>query len=307
MSKVSRHPLGFREIQPRPTKEELAAYYERQYFQQARGSYELTYGPAERSWIEAKGRVRVTVVERALASALTPSGSCRRAVLDVGCGEGFGLEAFRVAGWTIRGLDHSVAGVRAQNPHLEPFLVAGDIVDSIGAELAFGRRYDCITLINVLEHVLDPVGLMESLHGLLLPGGVFVVTVPNDFSELQTLARAEGHTNREYWVAPPDHLQYFNRDSLRSTSAATGWAVVDMLGDFPIEWMLFHPGSNYLTNPSAGKPAHRARYTLELGALAGDPTDAIMFQRGLAAVGMCRNITAVLVPQEQAGARRAAE
>ena len=302
MSQVVLHPLGYWEIQPRPSKEELAAYYSRQYFQQAKGSYELVYGAKERAWIEAKSRLRVAVVEDHLGGGSTIDNP--RSILDVGCGEGFGLDAFQRAGWRIRGLDHSVAGVRAQNPHVEPFLLAGDVGDQMAAELASGSRYDCITLINVLEHVLDPVGLLASAHDLLQPHGVFVVTVPNDFSELQALARAEGFAGRDYWVAPPDHLQYFDRRSLGRIAEATDWAVADLLGDFPIEWFLFHSGSNYMADPGLGKAAHRARFMLELEALRGSMRDAAAFQRGLAAVGMCRNITAILISKGNIGASR---
>jgi 2-polyprenyl-3-methyl-5-hydroxy-6-metoxy-1,4-benzoquinol methylase len=302
MSQVGPHALGYWEIQPRPSKEELAAYYSHQYFQQAKGSYELVYGDKERAWIEAKSRLRVAIVEGHLGGGLTIGKP--RAVLDIGCGEGFGLDAFQRAGWRIRGLDHSVAGVRAQNPHVEPFLAAGDVGDLMAAELASGNRYECITLINVLEHVLDPVSLLASAHDLLQPEGIFVVTVPNDFSELQALARAEGCANRDYWVAPPDHLQYFDRCSLGRIAEATGWVVADLLGDFPIEWFLFHPGSNYMTDPALGKGAHRARISLELQALSGTAQDAASFQRGLAAVGMCRNITAILVSKDTIRASR---
>jgi len=292
MSHTAHHALGFREIRPRPSADELRAYYAQQYFQQARGSYELHYSETELAWIRSRSRVRVDAVVDAWRGLPDPTSP--RRLLDVGCGEGFGMQAFRDRGWDVRGLDFSVAGIRAQNPRLEPFLIAGDVQESITAEVAASNRYDCVTLINVLEHVLDPITLMESIHELLLPHGVLVVTVPNDFSLLQALALSEGHVEREYWVAPPDHLQYFDSDALASISDATGWRVIDLLGDFPIEWFLFHPGSNYSRLPAVGKLAHMARCAIEAQALSGKVSDALKFQRGLAAAGMCRNITALL-------------
>jgi SAM-dependent methyltransferase len=211
----------------------------------------------------------------------------------VGCGEGFGLATFKAAGWRVRGIDFSIAGVRSQNPQMEPSVEVGDISAILEADCRRGFMHDCVLLLNVLEHVLEPIELLRRLLGIVRPGGVMLVTVPNDFSELQVAARSSGRATSDYWVAPPDHLQYFDRDSLRRTCESAGWIFEDVLADFPIDWFLFHPGSNYAMDRAAGKPAHHARIGIETLIYRHDTDSVAAFQRGLAAVGMGRDLTGI--------------
>ncbi len=56
-------------------------------------------------------------------------------------------------------------------------------------------RFDVVHLNNVLEHVPDPDRILIGLaHGLLEPGGVICVNVPNDFSPLQIAGARRGWT-----------------------------------------------------------------------------------------------------------------
>jgi hypothetical protein len=72
-----------------------------------------------------------------------------------------------------------------------------------------------------------------------------------------------------------------------------GFEVVDGLASFPIDWFLHHPGSNYVADPTAGKPAHRARMVLDqLLARNGLPA-FLNFGRALFACGAGRSITVI--------------
>ena len=48
---------------------------------------------------------------------------------------------------------------------------------------------------------------------LLSPGGIICIQVPNDFNQLQLLALKKV-TKKEWWVAIPDHINYFDFQSL---------------------------------------------------------------------------------------------
>ncbi len=85
----------------------------------------------------------------------------------------------------MEGLNYSLAGVSAMNPHCAGFFTVGDVNSLLEARVQSSLRYDAVWLTNVLEHVLDPPALLHRLRGLLIPGGFAVVTVPNDFSALQ--------------------------------------------------------------------------------------------------------------------------
>ncbi len=289
---LRRHSLGFWEVIDKPSAAQLREYYSKKYYQESRGSYESSYTPAELKYFRAKIRQRAAVVARAVPRL----GS----LLDVGCGEGFALAYFRERGWKVKGLDYSSAGLEANNPGCRDALVVGDVFELLQAETASGDRYDVIWLQNVLEHVLDPVALLESLRGLVADGGVLVATVPNDFSALQRNALDEKLIESPFWVALPDHLSYFSRESLLNIGSATGWSCDEVLADFPVDWFLYHQGSNYVRDKSVGKRAHLARVDLENLIGTAPLEDVVAFYAALAKIGMGRDLTAFYRPAARA-------
>lgn len=289
---VARTPLGYWRVKTPPTADELKAYYAEKYYQKGLGSYELNYSEAELAHIRAKIELRWhSVVQRV-------PGPGR--LLDVGCGEGFVLAHGHAKGWQVKGLDFSVAGLEAQNPACAPFLETGDLFELLERACATGVQYDVIWLQNVLEHVIDPKALMQTLHRLIHPEGVLVVTVPNDFSRLQHAALSGGQIDRAFWVALPDHLSYFTAPSLQTLGQATGWECPQILGDFPVDWFLLNDAANYIADPGKGKAAHHARVTLENLILDTSPDDATAFFEGLARIGMGRDLTALFTPTPHA-------
>jgi SAM-dependent methyltransferase len=183
--------------------------------------------------------------------------------LDVGCGEGYVLSHFKNCGWNIKGLDFSTHGVRTKNPDVEPFITQGDVYESIKKLTSEGLQFQVVFLGNILEHVLDPVGLVDSLYALLEKEGLLCITVPNDFSNLQNFLTESGQIATPYWLAYPDHLNYFNLETLSSLLNERKLPVVDHFADFPIEWFLVNPNSNYALDKSKGKNAHNSRVILD--------------------------------------------
>jgi 2-polyprenyl-3-methyl-5-hydroxy-6-metoxy-1,4-benzoquinol methylase len=285
-SQLIKHPLGFLTVANKPSAEELGKYYAEKYFQQAHGSYELNYGEDEKNYFRAKLAQRYSVIQQ-----LVPNG---RKMLDVGCGEGFALAYFRQQGWQVRGLDFSSAGVEAQNPSCIDALETGDVFALLDQENKESRTYDVIILQNVLEHVIDPVDLLGSLKSVVSRGGVLVVTVPNDFSGIQKEALSSGHIDNEFWVALPDHLSYFDHASLPAAAEHAGWKCRELLADFPIDWFLFHEGSNYVNERHLGKAAHIARVQLENLIHRCSLPDVVAYWAAAARLGIGRGITAFL-------------
>lgn len=293
--RLRRHPLGFLEVVDRPTPDELSDYYAKQYYQTEQSGYRHSYSPLERSVIEQR------VVHRSehahgLRGDRTPA-----RLLDVGCGEGFVLAGLKAQGWAVEGIDFSGAGIDSFHPELRDCVETGDVFALLQQRIDAAQQYQMVWLGNVLEHVLDPVGLMRSLARVVTPDGLLVVTVPNDGSAFQESLLEDGHLPERFWIAPPDHLSYFTADSLRAIAQATGWECRDILADFPIDWYLAHPGSNYVRDRSQGSHAHQARLRLEHTIGRNGPDAANALYRSLAAVGLGRNITAFLSPTDPEG------
>lgn len=287
---LRQHTLGYWEVIDKPTEAELSEYYAQKYYQQLKGSHQREYSPEELNFYQAKVEQKLAMVD-----ALVPNVE-DKTFLDVGCGEGFELAYFQKQNWKVKGIDFSSDGMQKQNPDCLCYLDTGNIYELLDKEISSGKQYEVVWLQNVLEHVIDPQALLKQLKPLVKQGGCAVITVPNDFSELQKTAIDNDKISRPFWVALPDHLSYFDGPSLRAIAESTGWEALSLTGDFPIDWFLMNDSSNYIENPQNGKAAHHARVALENLIHQQPINDVITFFESLAAVGMGRNITIYLTP-----------
>jgi 2-polyprenyl-3-methyl-5-hydroxy-6-metoxy-1,4-benzoquinol methylase len=279
---------GYVRIDPLPSATELAEYYASDYYQNPHGTYSSTYTSQE---LQHK-RIRNEFLFHVFTTGIIFNEASK--FLDVGCGEGFLLSTFAEKGWDTLGLDFSAFGIGKFNPHLTGRLIVGDIYDSLDSLISQNKKFDCINLGNVLEHVLNPISLLTNLKKLMHDSSVLAITVPNDFSRLQVYLHESKTIEKQYWIAVPDHLNYFSYKSLRETAAQAGLDSVDVLADFPIEWFLANENSNYSINPTAGKAAHFARVTLDsLITSEYEFGDVKNFWSAMARVGQGRVITLV--------------
>ena len=118
--------------------------------------------------------------------------STRRRLLDVGAHAGRFMHLAQARGWSVEGIE--------LNPRTAAYAEArtGRSVHRVNAQtLALdGRRYDAVVLTDVLEHVPEPRRLLSALAGLLDPGGVVAVKVPNgsaQWTKERWLARFTTH------------------------------------------------------------------------------------------------------------------
>lgn len=290
--RLRRHPLGFLQVAHPPSAEELRNYYREKYYQQERGNYRRSYPPEERTYLELKLAQRAHQVE-VLRDSMPGK------FLDVGSGEGFAMAWFKARGWSVTGFDHSTAGVAAMHPDLLAHVRCGDVFALLDEQIAERARYELVWLSNVLEHVLDPVALLGSLRHLVAPDGVLVLTVPNDGSPLHESLLLHGEIPDRFWISIPDHLSYFDYDSLGRIAEATGWRCRAIVADFPIDLYLLHPSSNYVRNRAQGAAAHWARIRTEL--LLGERGHAAVNElyTAMAKTGLGRQLTAYLTAPEE--------
>jgi 2-polyprenyl-3-methyl-5-hydroxy-6-metoxy-1,4-benzoquinol methylase len=287
-TRLRRHPLGFLEATDRPDAAELAEYYAQQYYQRENGAYSQSYSESELAAVRRRTRLYASRV-----SALR-GGDAAGTLLDIGCGEGFVLAEYLRRGWSIRGIDYSRAGVAAIHPELTDYVDQGDIYDLLREGINGDKRYDLLWLGHALEHVLDPIGLLQQIRRLATEDSILVVTVPNDGSAYHSALEEAGAVEEGFFVALPDHLSYFTAESLRRCAEATGWQMSDLLADFPIDLFLAHEGSNYRKDSTRGPAAHQARLLIEeVVSRSGEPASGD-FYAALAAVGLGRNVTAFL-------------
>ena len=100
-------------------------------------------------------------------------------VLDVGCGDGLLLVELAKKGVTDAfGIDMSETGIaKAKQKGLHVALV--DISDLRNISDLHGKKFDSITILEVLEHVFDPLSILQSAKDFLSENGSLYMSTPN--------------------------------------------------------------------------------------------------------------------------------
>jgi len=279
---LKRNAFGYLEAAPKPSLAELAAYYSDKYFNNdaAENCYQAAYTDEE--------LLHKQIDAAECAHFSTPA---HESLLDIGCGEGFFLKFFSSRGFTVRGLDFTTDGVRRFFPELLDRLVDGDLYSLIDSEIASGRKYDVVTCNNVLEHVIDPEKLAVSIRGLLRPGGICRLQVPNDDTFMNRDIVRREMAAKEFFKATPDHLSYFNFDTFTALAKRSGFTVVAALGSFPIGFYLYNTDSNYRLDRSKGKKCHYARVAIDCMLYRESIEKLVAFREGCGAVGLGNDVT----------------
>ena len=280
------NPLGYYEAMPKPSVDELSRHYKEKYYQQAQGTYSPDYLPEERQYFHNAAKV---------ARATSLRYGVDASILDLGCGEGFFSKAFHSVGWRVECCDFSNFGITKHNSELLPFFSAGDIYQSIEKYKAAGQEFGVVNLQNVLEHVIDPVGLLQDIKPLFSGTSALRVKIPNDYSDFQLALVSRGDTTNT-WFSPPEHLSFFNRQGLSNLLEHCGYEIVSLQADFPIELFLANPHSNYWRDRDLGKGAHLARVFCENYLIETDINAYIDYSEAGAKLGFGRCLTAYAKP-----------
>lgn len=204
-------------VNPQPTAEELSEFYAR-------------YDDGEQ-WRNGEEHFN-REVRRAIAR-IKRSGS----ILDIGCGSGNFLRCMREAGFSVSGIEPSGTGAEYAREAHGIEIHHGMIEDYLAAHAE--QRFDVITLLNVLEHLMDPARTLLQLRKAVAPNGVIAIVVPDarfhDF--LGRLRRGAGFAD-PYWLDRPtsflsgfklpDHLCSFEPRTVTSLLRRCGFRVVAM-------------------------------------------------------------------------------
>ncbi|MAV63569.1 MAG: hypothetical protein CMG00_00085 [Candidatus Marinimicrobia bacterium] len=125
-------------------------------------------------------------------------------LLDVGCGTGWFLDYSKSLGLNVSGQElgkelakftSSKLGIKVWNQPL--------------SKIPKEKRFDVITLFDVIEHVPNPIEVINGISDHLEPGGISILFTPNfDSLAFKILG------NRNSLIMPVEHLYYFTKESL---------------------------------------------------------------------------------------------
>lgn len=123
-------------------------------------------------------------------------------VLDAGCGVGYGSECLAEYASAVIGVDQhpqSVAGANRQYANEKLGFIASDVQN-----LPFADHYfECSVSFEVIEHLRNPLALLQSLKRVTQPSGLVILSTPN--RDVYKLSRGDAGPN-------PFHHHEFSLD-----------------------------------------------------------------------------------------------
>lgn len=153
-------------------------------------------------------RAREALILRTLRS-IAPSGGWDR-ILDVGCGDGLLLTELADLGRDVEGLEVDTQVLSPETT--ERFRIHSGMLDD---SFRPAGSYDLVTLLDVLEHIEDPVSALRRCREILAPGGVLLLTVP----AFRALWTQHDDTNH--------HFTRYTRRTLRRVLSEAGFACTE--------------------------------------------------------------------------------
>ena len=169
--------------------------------------------------VEAQRMVWARVVES--VAALQPALGGRW--LDVGFGDGALLTTAAEFGYQVVGVDARADSVRLMRE-------AGyEAHASLFEDFSSEARFDVVSLADALEHMPFPKQALLKAHGLLRPGGLLFLSMPN--SDAHVWAKLSRENANPYW-GEIEHYHNFGRERL--------YRLLDECGFHPARYGVSH-------------------------------------------------------------------
>jgi SAM-dependent methyltransferase len=135
-------------------------------------------------------------------------------LLDIGSGLAVFPARMKAAGWRCTALDPDPRAAAHARDVVGVDAVAGDFM---AAEVG---TFDAISLNKVLEHVLDPVAMLQKAARHLAPGGFIYLEVPDGDA-----AAAEGPGREEFFI---EHFHVFSPESVHMMAHHAGLEAISV-------------------------------------------------------------------------------
>ena len=150
-------------------------------------------------------------------------------ILDVGCGLGNLGARLRssVEGRKVFGIENIEEVAKIAKTKLDGVLL-GDVQSM---DITFDKSmFDCIIFADVLEHLLDPVRVLQKLRSFLKSDGIIICSIPNmrHYTVILKLVR-HGWIYEDYGLFDRTHLRFFSFTSMKRLITDGGFVIESII------------------------------------------------------------------------------
>jgi 2-polyprenyl-3-methyl-5-hydroxy-6-metoxy-1,4-benzoquinol methylase len=207
---------GFVFVSPRPNSDEIAYMYSDEYFLHDGADFGA-HSATDYETAARKGSVKFPVILGAIKK-FKPSGR----FFEIGCGMGYFLDYARKNGYEVSGIEYANLGTKICREKFGLDVVCSSFEDYKGPE----GRFDVIFMGDVLEHLINPLQMLEKARTLLAPGGIVAAEVPSQFNCVSGrigVAALKFLGGRKKMPMPPYHVNEFRPGSLARILKEAGY------------------------------------------------------------------------------------
>lgn len=160
-------------------------------------------------------------------------------VLDLGCGEGFFASEIYKNGNQVTGVD-----ILSKPKSLDSFdqYISADIDKGLDDALPKleGKKFDCILLLDILEHVRFGDKILHQCRDLLKENGLLLVSLPNVANITVRLSLLFGQFKySQRGILDKTHLRFYTRNSARRFLEENGYEIThQQMTIMPVELVL---------------------------------------------------------------------
>ncbi|MCP4150504.1 MAG: class I SAM-dependent methyltransferase [bacterium] len=168
---------------------------------------------------EAEGRTKnfQTIIKR-LKRVSKRNGASPR-LLDIGAASGIFLDLANKEGFDSTGIEPSQFLVDDAKKNYGLNLYKGTVEEYL-EENKGKEKFSIITLLDIIEHLVEPDAFMDKVDALIEDNGFLVLVTP-DIGSL-----AARITGKQWWHYRIAHINFFNRKSLRFLLEKHGYDIV---------------------------------------------------------------------------------
>lgn len=212
-------------LNPRPSDAVISGLYDTEYF---------TSGPTYNDYV-ATHRKYAPIFARLYTKRLAnmrrfvpPGGK----VLEIGSAYGFWLKYLANHGYEVEGVEIAVDAAEFARSKLGLTVHNSTLISAALPD----KTYDCVFMLDVLEHLPHPEQELAEVRRILAPGGVLYIQCPYELFHWEKVLEAWQTGKRTGTIRPdalPAHLMFFTPPTLAALLRREGFRI------------LSHPAGNY--------------------------------------------------------------
>ncbi|CAH1904805.1 Methyltransferase domain-containing protein [Candidatus Nitrotoga sp. HW29] len=150
-------------------------------------------------------------------------------ILEIGCASGIQTRHFKEnLGCSVTGIEIDALAAEDARPYCES-LIIGSIEELDLPEALGDKRFDAITLADVLEHLIDPARTLIKVRPFLKEGGHLIASIPNIAHAAICWELAHGRFDyQKFGLLDNTHIRFFTKKNIVKLFEETGYRIISI-------------------------------------------------------------------------------